>query len=105
MTINSKNRDDSPLSKLRNLKPIMYPIKNADGEIVGYDYGIDIDSVESMFPWMVQQDTFGRKFLNKDAMMYFMLSCILEQDNDVEELYRRVNHGPRFSNWDPDKLA
>lgn len=98
-----KQKDDSPLSKLRNLKPLMYPVHNVDGEVVGYDYGIDIESVESMFPWMIQQDNFGRKFLNKDAMMYFMLACLIEQDQDVEGLYRRLNNPSRFTNWDPDK--
>lgn len=98
-----KNKDDSPLSKLRNIKVVLCPIKNDNDEIVGYDYGIDLESVESMFPWMIQKDNFGRKFLNRDSMMCFMLSCLLEQDNDVEVLYRRMNSNERFTNWDPDK--
>lgn len=99
----NKIKDDSPLSKLRNLKPVMYPVKDNEGNIVGYDYGIDIESVESMFPWMVQKDNFNRKFLNKDAMLYFLLACLLEQDKDVEVLYRRLNNTSKFENWDPDK--
>lgn len=98
----NKEKDDSPLSKLRNIKAIMYPVKNADDEIIGYDYGIDVDSVESMFPWMIQKDNFGRKFLNKDAMLYFLIACLVEQDQDIEHLYRRINSG-NYSNWDPDK--
>lgn len=95
-------QDDSPLAKLRNFKPLMYPIKGENGDIVGYDYGIDVESVESVFPWFVQKDNFGRKFLNKDAMLYFLISCLLEQDRDVEILHKKVNKGPNLQNWNPD---
>jgi hypothetical protein len=96
--------DDSPLSKLRNLQPMMYPVYAEDGTITGYDYGVDLESVESMFPWMIQKDTFGRATLNKDSMICFLLACILEQDRDVEVLYKGQAGNPRIAikPWSPD---
>lgn len=98
-----KAHDDAPLSKLRNFKPIMYPIKNSNDEITGYDYGLDIDSIESIFPWMIQKDNLGRKFLNKDSLIYFLIACLLEQDRDINVLYKIVKNKNSLDGWDPDK--
>jgi hypothetical protein len=96
--------DDSPLSKLRNLRPIMYPIFDEAGNVKGYDYGVDVQSVEGMFPWMIQKDSLGRSTLNKDSMIFFLLACILEQDKDVETLYQETSGRiPRtIQPWTPD---
>jgi hypothetical protein len=99
----NKINDDSPLSKLRNLKSIMYPVTDSDGNTVGYDYGIDIESLEGIFPWMVQKDNLGRKFLNKDSLIHFLIACMLEQDRDIDALYRIFKTSNNFQDWDPDK--
>jgi hypothetical protein len=96
--------DDSPLSKLRNLRPIMYPVFDDDGNVKGYDYGVDVKTVEDMFPWMIQKDSLGRSTLNKDSMIFFLLACVLEQDKDVEILYgEKSGRIPRaIQPWTPD---
>jgi hypothetical protein len=96
--------DDSPLSKFRNLRPVMYPVYNDKGEVAGWDYGIDVSSVEAQFPWMVTTDNLGRKTVNKDSLLWFLLACISEQDRDVSVLYEKMNQLSVKTTWDPDEI-
>lgn len=93
--------DNEPLSKLRNFRVKMETVKNDKGEITGYDYAIDLGSVAQSFPWMVSSDNLGRKHLNKDSLIAFLVACLLEQDRDVSIIYNEVRKTAQLKNWDP----
>lgn len=81
---------EAVLGRLNGIQYVMYPVYDKNDVLIGYDYGVDSDSLWGMFPMALTTDVFGRRMLSVETMIHIMGASIKELNSDLDVLYQRV---------------